>query len=313
MSGDGHDHAAGGSAKAIGGAILLNVVITAAEASVGLQSGSLALLAGALHNLSDVGTLVLAWAGARLALRAATATRTFGLLRAEPLVAFVNGLLLLPLAGSLVWAGIQRLGSDTSPPGGLVMALGAVALAANAGSALLLRPHADEDLGTRSAQLHLLVDAAASGAVIVGGALMWAGVPHVDPVLSIGIGLLSAWAAVGVIRDAGHVLAEGAPNGASADQVAASLRAVPGVLDVHHVHVWSLSSTLRAASAHLVVPDGVLSTAAGLLEAAQVGLHEAHGIAHATLQLEAVACEPGGVLADPRLAPARRIEARHHP
>ena len=305
MSGDGHDHAAGASAKALGGAILLNVIITLAEAGVGFQTGSLALLADALHNLSDVGSLVLAWVGARLALRAATATRTFGLLRAEPLVAFVNGLLLLPLAGSLVWAGVQRLGTGASPPGGVVMILGAVALAANAGSALLLKGHAGGDLGTRSALLHLLADAAASAAVIVGGALMWAGVPHVDAILSIGIGILSAWAAFGVIREAAHVLAEGAPDGASADQVAASLLGVPGVLAVHHVHVWSVSSRLRAASAHLVVPDAPLSGAASLVQLAQERLHDAHDIAHATLQLEAVACEATGVVADPRLAAAR--------
>ena len=134
---------------------------------------------------------------------------------------------------------------------------------------------------------------------------MWAGVPNVDPVLSVAIGLLSAWAAFGVTRDAAHLLAEGAPAGASADQVAASLRQVPGVLDVHHVHVWSVSSRLHAASAHLVVPDAPLSAAAALLELAQERLHEAHDIAHATLQLEAVACDPGGVVADPRLASAR--------
>ena len=303
---NGHDHGEGGSSAALGAAIALNLVITVSEAGVGFHAGSLALLADALHNLSDVGGLVLAWVGARLALRAATATRTFGLLRAEPLVAFVNGLLLLPLAGSLVWAGVQRLGSGAAPPGPVVMVLGAVALVANAGSAILLRPHAASDLGTRSAFLHLLTDAAASGAVIVGGLLIWVGVPLVDPVLSIGIGLLSAWAAFGVVRDAAHVLAEGAPDGASADEVAASLRAVPGVLDVHHVHVWSVSTRLRAASAHLVVPDGVLSRVAGLVHLAQERLHEGHGIDHATLQLEVVACEGTGVVADPRPGSRRR-------
>lgn len=296
----GHDHGVGGSSAALGAAILLNLVITVSEAGVGFHAGSLALVADALHNLSDVGGLVLAWVGARMALRAATATRTFGFLRAEPLVAFVNGLLLLPLAGSLVWVGIQRLGDGGAPPGPVVMVLGAVALAANVGSALLLRPHAASDLGTRSALLHLLTDAAASGAVIVGGLLIWVGVPLVDPILSIGIGLLSAWAAFGVLRDAAHLLAEGAPEGASAEEVATSLRSVPGVLDVHHVHVWSISTRLRAASAHLVVPDALLSTAAGLVHLAQERLHQGHAIDHATLQLEVVACEGTGVLADPR-------------
>jgi cobalt-zinc-cadmium efflux system protein len=295
-----HDHGAVGSATALGVAILLNLVITASEAGVGFHAGSLALVADALHNLSDVGGLVLAWVGARLALRAATATRTFGLLRAEPLVGFVNGLVLLPLAGTLIWTGVQRLGSAAAPPGPVVMVLGVVALIANTGSALLLRPHAASDLGTRSAVLHLLTDAAASAAVILGGILIWLGVPHVDPILSIGIGLLSAWAAFGIVRDAAHVLAEGAPAGASADEVAASLRSVPGVLDVHHVHVWSVSTRLRAASAHLVVQDAALSAAAGLVRLAQERLHVGHDIDHATLQLEVVACEGTGVLADPR-------------
>lgn len=295
-----HSHGAAASALALGAAILLNLLITGSEAGVGWHVGSLALLADALHNLSDVGSLVLALVAARLARRPATATHTFGLLRAEPLVAFVNGLLLLPLAGSLVWAGIQRLGAGATPPGPVVMGLGVLALAANAGSALLLKPHADSDLGTRSALIHLLSDAAASAAVVLGGGLMWLGVPWVDPILSILLGLVSAWAAFGVVRDAARVLAEGAPVGVSAEQLAATLRDVPGVLDVHHVHVWSVSTQLRAASAHLVVADSTLSETAAVLSRARERLHLGHDVGHATLQLEAVACEDCGVLADPR-------------
>ena len=303
MTGKRHDHSVATGSSALGAAIVLNLVITISEAGVGFYTGSLALLADALHNFADVGSLVLAWVGARLALRAATPHHTFGLLRAEPLVAFVNGLVLLPLAGSLVWAGVQRFGSAGAPPGPVVMLLGALALGANAGSVLLLRPHGAADLGTRSAITHLLSDAAASGAVIVGGALIWLGVPWVDPILSIGIGALSAWAAFGIVRDATHLLAEGAPAGASADEVAMSLRGLPGVVDVHHVHVWSVSTRLRAISAHLVVPDSLLSATARLLEQAQERLHEAHDISHATLQLEATACQACGVLADPRRSP----------
>jgi len=152
----------------------------------------------------------------------------------------------------------------------------------------------------RSALTHLLADAAASGAVIVGGALMWAGVPWVDSILSICIGLVSAWAAFGIVRDATHLLAEGAPSGAAADEVASTLNGLPGVVGVHHVHVWSVSTRLRATSAHLVAPHSLLSSMAELQRRAQERLHEVHNITHATLQLEATACDSCGVLADPR-------------
>lgn len=305
MSGpDEHDHAAAGS-RALATALLINVGVTAVEGAAGVLTGSLALLADALHNLSDVASLALAWAGARLAARAPTPSRTFGFLRAEPLVAFVNALVLVPLSGVLVYAGVQRLGA-TAAAGPTVMALGAVALVANAASALVLAPHGRSNLGTRSALLHLAADAGASGAVVVGGALMWLGVRGVDAILSVGIGLLTAKAAFGVIREAAHVLAEGAPEGATAEAVAAELRAVEGVVDVHHVHVWSISSRLRAATAHVVVSDATYLSARPLLSLLGERLQETFAIAHPTFQLETVPCRETGVLADPRTAGGRR-------
>ena len=287
--------------RALGLSIALNVAVTTAEGLAGALTGSLALLADALHNLSDVVGLVLAWAGVRIARRGPTPRRTFGLLRAEPIVAFVNALVLLPLAGGVAWAGIQRLGTATSPPPGpVVILVGAVALAANTASALFLRPHAHDDLATRSALLHLALDAAASGAVVVGGALLWAGVPHVDPILSMVIGVLTIRSALSMLAEAAHLLAEGAPEGASADDVAACLRGVQGVADVHHVHVWSVSSRLRAATAHVVVPDGALSDTLPLLGRMNERLRQTLGITHPTLQLETAACDPPGLLGDPR-------------
>ncbi len=302
MSDAGHDHAHGPAlgARALGIAIALNVAITAAEAAVGGWAGSLALLADAVHNLTDVGGLILAWVGARMALRAATPERTFGWLRTESLVAFVNGLLLLPLAGSLLWAGFHRLGTAAAPSGPIVMALGAVALAANAGSVLILRSHAEEDLGLRSALLHLVADAAASGSVILGGALMWAGVTWADPFLSIAIGLFTLKGAYGIVRDAAHVLAEAAPPGATAENVASSLQEEAGVIGVHHVHVWSISTRLRAMTAHVVVSEPSIAAAQPLLERLSARLLERFGIVHPTLQLEACPCDDGAVVADPR-------------
>ncbi|GAO01482.1 cation diffusion facilitator family transporter [Anaeromyxobacter sp. PSR-1] len=299
MSGrDEHDHEAAGS-RALAIALLINVGVTALEGVAGVLTGSLALLADSLHNLSDVASLALAWVGARLSARAPTPSRTFGFLRAEPLVAFVNALALVPLSGLLVYAGVQRVGAAAAA-GPTVMALGAFALLANAASALVLAPHGRSDLGTRSALLHLIADAGASGAVIIGGALMWLGVPGVDAILSIGIGLLTAKAALGVLREAAHVLAEGAPEGVTAEAVAAELCAVEGVVDVHHVHVWSISSHLRAATAHVVVSDVTNASTRPLLSLLQDRLQESFAVAHATFQLETVPCRETGVLADPR-------------
>jgi cobalt-zinc-cadmium efflux system protein len=293
-----HDHAATGT-RALAAAFALNVGITVIEAVAGILTGSLALLGDALHNLSDVASLALAWGAARLAARAPTPERTFGLLRAEPLVAFVNALVLLPLAGWLVYAGVQRLGVP-STAGPLVMVLGGVALVVNAVSALVLKPHAGGDLGTRSALLHLATDAGASAAVVLGGALMWLGISSVDGVLSVGLGLFTLKAAYGLLREAAHALAEGAPEGASAEEVATTLGTVEGVVGVHHVHVWSVSSRLRAATAHVVVSRLSLEAAEPLLRALRERLDASFAISHATFELETVPCEETGVLSDPR-------------
>ena len=290
-----HDHQhhhAPLTSRAVVVAMALNFGVFALELVGGLLSGSLALLADAMHNLSDFLTLVLALIATRLVLRRATRTKTFGYVRSEIIVAFVNALTLLGVGGFIVYEGVRRTFAPTDVQAGLVMGFGAVGLVANLASTLVLRPHAAADLNARSAFLHLATDAAESGAVVVGGLLMAVGVPLVDPVLSVLIGLFTVKGAYDVLADATHILAEGAPAGLGAEDVARCLKAVEGVCDVHHVHVWSLSSTWHAASAHVVVPDQMVGQSAGLIARLTECLHE-RGIDHPTFQLEVGDCGPG--------------------
>jgi cobalt-zinc-cadmium efflux system protein len=306
-----HDHDPHGlSARAVLAALALNLAIFVVEAVGAWLSDSLSLLSDALHNLSDCLTLVLALVATRLAVRHATATHTFGYARSEILVAFVNALTLFGVGAFIAWEAVGRALHPVDVQGPLVVAFGVAGLAANLASTLVLRPHAHDDLNARSAFLHLATDAAESAAVVAGGALMWAGVPLVDPILSGLIGLVTMKGACDVLAEAAHILNEGAPEGGSAEDVTACLRDVAGVCDVHHVHVWSLSSHYHAASAHVVVPDQGIGTSRELIDRMAARLHERCGIDHPTFQLEVGECRDGGEFRGPEPG---RGHPRHEP
>ncbi len=275
-------------------AMALNLGIVAVEVAGGLLAGSLALISDALHNLSDAASLALAFVAVRLALRKATTTKTFGYVRSEILVAFLNALTLVVIGGVILVEGTRRLWEPAEVRGDLVLAFGALALVVNVvGAWLLYRPSA-QDLNVRAAFLHLALDAGHSLAVVAGGALISLGVPLVDPVLSILIGLLILRGTWGVLSEATNILVEGAPRGLTAEDVARCLRATPGVLDVHHVHVWCLSSRRRAMSAHVVVPDQRIGESGALVERMAENLQRECGIDHPTFQLEVAGCAPPG-------------------
>lgn len=292
-----HDSAASDRAirrtgRSVAVAMALNLGIVAVEMAGGLLAGSLALISDALHNLSDAASLALAFVAVRLALRKATTTKTFGYVRSEILVAFVNALTLVVIGGVILVEGTRRLWEPAEVRGDLVLAFGAVALVVNVIGTWLLYRHSAQDLNARAAFLHLALDAGHSLAVVAGGALMTLGVPLVDPILSILIGLLILKGTWGVLSEATNILVEGAPRGLTAEDVARCLRATPGVLDVHHVHVWCLSSRRRAMSAHVVVPDQRIGESGALVERMAENLQRECGIDHPTFQLEVVACGP---------------------
>lgn len=288
--GHGHGHHGHGAipadftgAFAIG--IVLNAGFVAVEAVVGLASGSLALLADAGHNAADVLSLILAWGAAVLARRRPGARHTYGLGKATIMASVTNGVLLVAAVGAIGWEAVQRLASPGPVAAGPVLITAAIGVVINTATALLFM-RGQHDLNVRGAFLHMVADAAVSAAVVVSAGLMLlnGGLQWLDPVLSLVIVAVILSGTWGLLRDSAAMAMDAAPAGIDVAEVRAWLAARPGVTEVHDLHVWSLSTTRTALTAHLVRPEGG-SSDAFLAETAH-GLEETFGIDHATLQVE---------------------------
>ena len=285
--GHGHSHSHGhghhGDAS-IGWAVVVNLALTAAQIAGGYAADSTALIADGIHNLSDALALVLAFGARRLSRRAATPDWSFGWGRAEIVAAFVNYLALIAIS---VWLAVEALGRLSDPPqvaGGLVMGLAAFALVVDLATAALVWRAAKDSANIRAAFLHNLADAGVSVAVILGGALIWAfGWNLADPILTLVISVVILWHIGIEIGPVFRTLMLAAPPGSDPGAVLSALRALPGVSDAHHLHLWQIDEKRAAASVHLVVGQGdhfAITRAAKELMA-----HE-HGIAHATIEIE---------------------------
>ena len=272
-------------------ALILNVVVVAAQAVFGLVGHSVGLLADAGHNLTDVAALGLSLVAVRLTRRAPTPARSFGWHRSTILAAQVNATAIIAVAAVIGVESVRRLMHPSTPAGGLMIVVAAGTLLVNTAAALVLSDRS-RDLNMRANVLHMAGDAAASAGVVVAGALVLLFDAHwADPVASLAIGLLIAWEAVGLVRESTDVLLESTPEDLDVDQLARFVTALPGVEEVHDLHVWSLSSEVRALSAHVVLSGHPT------LEEAQVtgtrvksAIAQPFGIAHATLELECEAC-----------------------
>lgn len=275
------------AAFAIG--IALNSAFVAVEAGFGWHIGSLALLADAAHNLSDVAALVLAWIASHIARRTPSDRYTYGLRRASVLAALVNAVVLLLAMGSLAWEALGRFGQPQALQAGTVMAVAAVGIVVNGATALLFLRGAHGDLNARGAYLHMAGDAAVSAAVVVGAGLYaWQGWTWLDPVLSLGIAALIAAGTWALLRQSLHLLFDGVPDHVDLPAVRACLRGLPGVTAVSDLHVWSGDNRQVLLTAHLVLPEGDADT---LLRHAAQALQDRFGIGHSTLQ---VTRQPGG-------------------
>lgn len=282
----GHDHGSA-SRSALRGALILNGLFLLVEAGVGWWSGSLALLSDAAHMVGDVGGLLLALVAATLAATPETARRTFGLVRAEILGAFVNGLSLVGACALIFHEAFERLSSGPPPVPGLpVLVVGVVGLAINLGSAYVLwRSSREGDLNVRGALVHMLADALGSLGAIIAAALMlkW-NVVAADAVVSIVIGLLVLYSSWGLLRESTLILLQFAPPGFDRDALSPRLLAIPGVATVHAVRAWSLGSGHIVVTAHLTIhPDAVH---ANVLCAAEAVLRGELGAAYTTIQLD---------------------------
>lgn len=276
-------------------ALGLNVVLVGAQVGFGLAADSLGLLADAGHNLSDVAAVVVSLVAVQWARRAPTAQRSYGYHRGTILAALANAAMILAVSAFILWEGVRRLGEPHPVQGGLVVAVALVAFVVNAGSAVVLRQHGS-DLNMRSALLHMVSDAAASlGVALAGVVILVTGrFQWLDPVVSMAIAALIAVEAFRLVRQAAEVLLESTPKDVKLDQLTATIGAVGGVEAVHDLHVWSLSSEVRALSAHVV-----LAGRPSLAEAQVVGerikeaVAEPFAIAHSTLELECEPCAEG--------------------
>ncbi len=281
-----HAHTHGGFNRAFAVGIALNTAFVAIEAFYGWQVNSLALLADAGHNLSDVAGLVLAWGGALAGRVQPDAKHTYGFKRASILAAFANALLLLVAMGSLGWEAFGRLQTPVPTQGRVIMAVAAVGILINTATALMFMRGRHDDLNIRGAFMHMAADALVSLGVVLGAALyVWQGWGWIDPALSLGIAAVIVLGTWSLFKQSLHLLFDGVPQGIDIAQVRTLLLQLPGVYGVHDLHVWAMGTSDIALTAHLVTQlEGADIPA--LLKAAGQGLHDAFEIHHVTLQTE---------------------------
>lgn len=285
MSGHSHDHGAASFSQAFAIGIALNIGFVVVEAFYGWRVGSLALLADAGHNLSDVAGLVLAWVAALAAGRQPDHRHTYGWLRASILAAFANAVLLLVAMGSLLWEAANRLQSPAPTDGITIMIVAAIGVLVNGATAALFMAGSKGDMNIRGAFLHMAADALVSLGVVAAGALyLWTGWAWLDPVTSMAIALVIIAGTWRLFRQSLHLLFDGVPESVVLAEVDDALRALPGVENVHDLHVWAMSTTGIALTAHLVMPGGHPGDA--FLEHIAETLHGRFHITHPTIQIE---------------------------
>jgi cobalt-zinc-cadmium efflux system protein len=278
----GHGHAPASFDRAFAIGIGLNAVFVVIEAFYGWKVDSLALLADAGHNLGDVAGLVLAWAGTAAGRLRPDARHTYGFKRASILAAFANALLLLVAMGSLAWEAIGRLQAPHQTQGLTIIVVAAIGIVINGATALLFL-RGGSDINLRGAFLHMAADALVSAGVVVAGLLTLAyGWVWTDPVASLAITTVIVAGTWGLFRQSLHLMFDGVPAHLNLAEVRACLQSLPGVAQVHDLHVWAMGTSEVALTAHLVMPEGPADDA--FLQAAGRTLQERFGIGHITLQ-----------------------------
>lgn len=294
---DSRQHASTMTRSRLRTALLLTVVILLVEVVGGLLSHSLALLSDAGHVLTDVVALGLAWFAAGQAERPADARKTFGYHRTGILTAQMNAALLILIVAAIAYEAVQRLQHPEPVTPWLMFGAAAVGLLINLfiGLGLRAESHAEgsENLNVRAALLHVFGDVGASAAVLVGGVvILLTGWYPADPLISLLIAALIAWGAWRILRASLDILMEATPRGLNVAQLVRDMMAVPGVSDVHDLHIWSIAGGMHALSAHVRVADRPLSSCDRLLDTLNLLLQERYHIAHTTMQFECAGCSP---------------------
>lgn len=280
-----HQHPVTGSGRAFAVAVGLNISFVIIEVAAGLWSGSMALLADAGHNLSDVLALLLAWGASVLAARPARAGYTYGFKSSSILAAIANAALLWVALGAILFETIHRFFNPQVIEGGVMMGVAAAGIAINALSAALFASGQKADLNLRAAFVHLLADAAVSAGVVVAGAAIWlTGKAWIDPLTSLLITFAIGWGSWGLLKNAVRMGLLAVPPGIDPEEVRRWLMARPGVSTVHDLHIWPMSTTETALTAHVEMPGGHPGDAELHKLAEELALH--FGIDHSTIQIE---------------------------
>jgi cobalt-zinc-cadmium efflux system protein len=267
--------------------IALNLGIVLVELVYGFMANSMALIADGGHNLSDVLGLTVAWAGAVMAKKSPSPRFTYGLKKASILSALVNALFLLIAVGAIAAEAVRRLFSPAPAEAHTMIWVAAAAIVVNGATAMLFARGRERDINVQAAFQHMAADAAVSAAVVFAGVIiLWTGQRWIDPAMSLCVAAVILWGSVGLMRESVGMSLMGVPSGIELVHVHEALGELVGVETVHDLHVWPLSTTETALTAHLVAPQ-VASTDA-LLQSARAMLHDRFGIEHCTLQIERI-------------------------
>lgn len=280
-----HGHMPTDFGKAFAFGITLNILYIVVEVIYGLLSGSMALLADAGHNLSDVLGLAVAWAGAALAKRPPSAQFTYGLGGSSILAALLNGLFLLVACGAIAWEAIGRFNSPSEVASTTVIVVASIGIAINFGTAMLFIRGQKEDINIRGAFLHMMADAGVSAGVVIGGIILfYTDYTWVDPLISLFIVALIFWSTWGLLKEAIRMSLAGVPQDIDVEEVLKALTDLPGVSTVHDLHIWPMSTSETAMTAHLVLPGG--HPGKRFLADVQKMVKERFSIHHITVQIE---------------------------
>jgi len=306
----GHSHVslpAEGMTLALGAAVVATFALVAVELLAGYAGHSIALVSDAVHNLTDVPTLVLSWLAMRWAAKPPTPQKTYGYHRAGILAAFVNAMLLTLVSLGLIYESVLRLRTPVEVKTGLMLWVSVFALLIN-GSITLALSSGRRDLNLRSVWIHNLGDALSSVAIVVGAlAIRYTGTTWADPVIGIAIGAMVLWSGIGILRESTHILLEGLPRSIALEEVARAMLKIEGVQEVHDIHIWTLGTDLNALSCHICIPDMHMEESEKVLAKIHEVLDHDFQITHTTIQFERAGLPADAGLYMPE--PIRRSES----
>lgn len=278
--------------------IVLNIIITLSQIIGGVLSGSLALLSDAMHNFSDVLSLIIAYAANRLAARPNSEEHTFGYRRAEVLAALFNASVLIGIAIFLIIEAIEKSYRPEPIDSAWVIGLGLLSILLNTASVMLVKDDAHDNMNIKAAYLHLLTDVMTSVAVVLGGLLMYYfGMFWVDPLISMMIALYLIWASVALIKESGSVLMQFAPADIDLEALIESIKEEEKIKDVHHIHLWRLDDRHIHLEAHLDLDENItVESSNKIIDKLEEKLHDRFAIGHTTFQCEFERCDDKSVV-----------------